>query len=170
MKKYIVMLAVAVAGLFTNASAQSKVAHINSQALVEAMPEAKVAQTKIQSYADTLDKDFKVMQDDYQAKVLDFQDKQKKGLLSQNMLEVKADELQATQQRLQAYQQTAQQKIEQKQAELMKPVIDKAKKGIDDVAKEKGYTYVIDTYQGILLVMPTGDDILPLVKTKLGIK
>jgi outer membrane protein len=169
MKKYVVILAVAVAGLFSiNASAQSKVAHINSQQLVEAMPEAKTAQTKIQAYADTLDRDFKSMQDELQtqAKELDT----KAPTMSPNMIEMKQKQLQDMQRNIQAFQQSASQQIEMKQSQLMKPVIDKAKKAIEDVAKEKGYTYVIDTYQGTLLVTPAGDDILAQVKAKLGIK
>ncbi|UYQ92464.1 OmpH family outer membrane protein [Chitinophaga horti] len=171
MKKYIVILAVAVAGLFSvNASAQSKVAHINSQVLVEAMPDAKTAQTKIQAFADTLDRDFKAMQDELQAQAKDLDAKAGNGTMSPNMIEIKQKQLQDMQRNIQAFQQSASQQIEAKQAQLMKPVIDKAKKAIEDVAKEKGYTYVIDTYQGTLLVTPTGDDILALVKTKLGIK
>lgn len=169
MKKYVVMLAVAVAGLFSvNANAQSKVAHINSQLLIEAMPEAKTAQTKIQAYADTLDRDFKSMQDELQtqAKELDA----KAPTMSPNMIEMKQKQLQDMQRNIQAFQQSASQQIEQKQSQMMKPVVDKAKKAIEDVAKEKGYAYVIDTFQGTLLVSPTGDDILPMVKTKLGIK
>ena len=38
------------------------------------------------------------------------------------------------------------------------------------VAKEKGYTFVIDEASSSLLVMPDGDNLLPAVKTKLGIK
>jgi outer membrane protein len=169
MKKYAFIAAVAFAGLFSiNASAQSKVAHINSQQLVEAMPDAKVAQTKIQQFADTLDKDFSQMKEELQAQAKDLETK--RPTMSPNLIEVKTKQLQDMNQNIQLFQQSAQQQIEQKQAEVMKPVIDKAKKAIEDVAKEKGYTYVIDTYQGLLLVMPTGDDIMPLVKAKLGIK
>ncbi|WP_295127296.1 OmpH family outer membrane protein [uncultured Chitinophaga sp.] len=169
MKKYAFIAAVAFAGLFSiNASAQSKVAHINSQQLVEAMPDAKVAQTKIQKFADTLDTDFTQMKEELQAQAKDLE--AKRATMSPNLIEVKTKQLQDMNQNIQLFQQSAQQQIEQKQAEVMKPVIDKAKKAIEDVAKEKGYTYVIDTYQGLLLVMPAGDDIMPLVKAKLGIK
>ena len=50
------------------------------------------------------------------------------------------------------------------------PVKTKALEAIKTVAKEKGYTYVIDDATSILFVMPPGDDLLPFVKTKLGIK
>jgi outer membrane protein len=38
------------------------------------------------------------------------------------------------------------------------------------VAKENGYTYVFNSAEGLILVAPPSDDILPLVKKKLGIK
>ena len=46
----------------------------------------------------------------------------------------------------------------------------KALDAIKAVAKEKGYGYVIDDTNKALLVAPPGDDLLPFVKTKLGIK
>ena len=38
---------------------------------------------------------------------------------------------------------------------------------LNTVAKENGYSYIIDA--SALIVSPPGDDILPLVKKKLGI-
>ena len=52
----------------------------------------------------------------------------------------------------------------------MQPFIDKAKKAIDDVAKEKGYTYILDTSTGSVLYWEGGDDIMMYVKEKLGIQ
>ena len=55
-----------------------------------------------------------------------------------------------------------------KETELFQPIFDAAKEAIETVAKENGYTYIIDESVGVLLYAG-GDDILPLVKTKLGI-
>jgi outer membrane protein len=41
---------------------------------------------------------------------------------------------------------------------------------IKNVAKEKGYSYVLDESTNSLLVAPPGDDLLAAVKAKLGIK
>jgi outer membrane protein len=56
--------------------------------------------------------------------------------------------------------------LEQK---LMQPMIDRAKKAIEDVGKEESFTYIFDTSTGVLLYM-SGEDITPKVKAKLGIK
>jgi outer membrane protein len=50
----------------------------------------------------------------------------------------------------------------------MAPITKKATDAIQAVAKENGYAYVINKEQ--LLVSPPADDILPLVKKKLGLK
>jgi outer membrane protein len=51
----------------------------------------------------------------------------------------------------------------------LKPIIDKAKKAIEDVAKENGYTYIFDSSVGVLLYYENSDDIMTLVKKKLGL-
>ncbi len=171
MKKYVIIAIVAFTGLCSmKATAQSKIAHINAQALIEAMPETKKAQSEIETFAQSLEKESKSLIDEYNRKMKAFDDElAKTPNMSETMKEVKAKEIQEAQKRIQDFQQLAQEKIGQKQNELLKPVYDKARKGIEDVAKEKGYAYVLDSSQGSLLVSPAGDDILAAVKTKLGV-
>ncbi|GEP94816.1 OmpH family outer membrane protein [Chitinophaga cymbidii] len=172
MKKYVVIALVAFTGLFSaKASAQSKIAHINAQALIQAMPETKKAQTDIETFAQGLEKESKTLIDEYNKKMQEF-DKasQATPAMSETMKEVKVKEIQEAQKRIQDYETIAREKIQTKQNELLKPVYDKARKAIEDVAKEKGYNYVIDSSEGWLLVTPAGDDILAAVKTKLGVQ
>jgi outer membrane protein len=70
--------------------------------------------------------------------------------------------------KLQGWQQQAQQLGQQKNQELLAPIQKKALDAIQTVAKENGYAYVISKDQ--LLVSPPADDLLPLVKKKLGLK
>ncbi|QHS61964.1 OmpH family outer membrane protein [Chitinophaga agri] len=169
MKKYVIIAFVAVSGLFSvNAMAQSKVGHINAQALIEAMPEAQTAQKSLQQYAEELDKDGKGLIEEYQKKMAEFE--KTAATMSDNMKEIKAKEIQTAQKNIQDYQESAQQKIEQKRGEILKPIYDKARKAIEDVAKEKGYGYVLDSSAGVLLVSPPADDMAAAVKAKLGIK
>lgn len=169
MKKYVIIAFVAVTGLFSvNAMAQSKVAHINAQALVGSMPEAKKAETDLQTFAQSLEGEGKTMVDEYTKKMKEFDEKA--ASMTDNMKEIKGREIQDSQKRIQDYREQAEQKVQQKQQELLKPIYDKARKAIEDVAKEKGYGYVIDSSAGLLLVSPAADDLLPAVKAKLGIK
>ncbi|ATL46282.1 hypothetical protein COR50_03340 [Chitinophaga caeni] len=170
MKKYVIIAFVAVAGLISvnKATAQSKVAHINAQQLIESLPDAKTAMTKLQAYADTLENDGKSLVEEYQKKMKDYNDNFEKW--TDNIKELRGKELQDANKRLQEYQQSAEQKIDMRRGELLKPIYDKARKAIEDVAKEKGYQYVIDNSSGVLLVSPASDDIMGAVKTKLGVK
>ncbi|WP_109695080.1 OmpH family outer membrane protein [Chitinophaga deserti] len=168
MKKYVIIAIVAFTGFCSvKANAQTKIAHINAQALIESMPEYKKAQTDIEAYAATLEKESGALVAEYNKKMKDFENAPKDE--SDAMKAVKVKEIQDIQKRLQDYEQVAREKIGQKQGDLLKPVYDKARKAIEDVAKEKGYGYVIDNSGGTLLVSPAGDDILNTVKTKLGV-
>ena len=62
---------------------------------------------------------------------------------------------------LQNWQQIVQQATQQKQDQLLEPIIRKAMAAIQEVAKENGYTYVYT--QDALFVAPPADDLLPLV-------
>ena len=169
MKKYVIIAFVAVSGLFgASAVAQSKVAHINAQALIESMPEAKTAQTSLQTYAQELDKDGKSLVDEYTKKMKEYDEKA--ASMTDNLKEIKAKEIQDVQKRIEEYRAGSDQKLQAKQQELLKPIYDKARKAIEEVAKEKGYAYVLDSSVGVLLVSPAGDDLLAAVKTKLGVK
>lgn len=169
MKKYVSVALVALSGLFSaTAMAQSKIGYINAQQVVESMPDTKAAQTTLQAYAEDLDKGGKSLVDEYQAQAQAFQDSSAKW--SQAIQQTKAAQIQNVQKRIEDYRQSAEQKIDAKKSEVLKPIYDKARKAIEDVAKEKGYAYVIDSSSGILLTMPPGDDLMKDVKVKLGIK
>jgi outer membrane protein len=78
--------------------------------------------------------------------------------------------LQDIQKRMQDFNTTAQQKFDEKSNELVKPLSDKAHTAVEAVAKEKGYTYVINSAQTQFIIAPPADDLMEAVKAKLGIK
>lgn len=167
--KNIVKLAVVgiviMAGSFA-ANAQ-KIAHINLDSLISIMPESKTAQQSVQNYAKQLEQQVTAMQAELQTKYAEFQEK------SKDMAEVvrasKEKELNDLNTRIQEFQQQAQSDYQKKTAELSKPVYDKAKKAIDQVAKENGFKYALDTSTGLVLYTEPADDIIGLVIKKLGI-
>lgn len=82
-------------------------------------------------------------------------------------------EINEVQKRTEEYRNTAQQSVEAKVQELIKPINDKIHAAITAVAKEKGFTYVLNTSSPegaeILIVMPETDDLMAAVKAKLGL-
>jgi len=107
------------------------------------------------------------LQKEFQTKLADYT--QKQDSLTDLVRQAKEEDLRGLQERIQSFNNTASQKLQQKQAELMKPIFDKANQAISDVAKTQGVIYVFDS-QNVLYKSTASIDLLPLVKTKLGIK
>ena len=156
-------------GITASVSAQTqKFGHIDLQAVVQLMPERATAETAFNKFQSDLEEVFGELQKDLQTKMAEFE------ALGDSASEIKKNakiaEIQDMQQRIQNYQQTAQQQMQQKQGELLQPVFTKAEKAIEDVAKEKGLLYVFDIGPKVILYKSNESmDILPFVKTKLGI-
>lgn len=153
---------------FANAQAP-KFGHIDLQALIQIMPERTAAEKQFETFQKGLENDFGVMQKEFQAKYLEYA--QKRDSLSETLRKVKDEEIQAMQQRIQTFEQTAQQQLQAKQGELLKPVFDKADKAVKEVGAEKGLVYVFDMSSRVILYNSKESvDLLPFVKTKLGIQ
>ena len=150
-----------------NVTAQSKIGHINSNDLLEIMPERTKAAADVEAFAKQLEMQLKNMSAEYETKLREYQSQQ--ALMTEPVRQTKVQEITDLESRIQQFQLTAQESLQKKESEILKPLIDKAKNAINTVAKEKGYDYILDTGLGVVLFFDTGDDILPLVKKKLGL-
>ena len=170
MKKLFKVALVAVCMLFVGsyAKAQTKIGHISFNALIDQMPEYKTIKTNLDAYQKQFIDQNQTMATELQTKAQSYDSK--KGTMTDAAKSVAENELQDLQKRLQEFQSDARSKVEAKSNELSKPLITKAKTAISAVAKEKGYTYVLDSSQIELLVSPEADDLLAAVKVKLGLK
>ena len=79
----------------------------------------------------------------------------------------KEAEIIGLQERIQTFQQNAQQSLQEKEQKVLEPIFAKARKAIEDVAEEGGYTYIFDKSQGTILYAKDSENILGLVKKKL---
>ncbi|MCL2131737.1 MAG: OmpH family outer membrane protein [Lentimicrobiaceae bacterium] len=171
MKKVTVLgtfLALFLLGFNANAQSKIKLAHVNSTELMKVMPGVDTAQKAIQDYAKQLEDELKIMHAEFEKKYADFQ--RDVGIMTPTIRAMKEKELQDLQSRIQMFEEQAQADLQEKQEELLKPIVDRAKSAIEEVAKENGYNYVFDSGIGVLLYSDESDDILSLVKKKLGIK
>lgn len=148
-----------------SASAQNKIGYINTDELISVMPEAAKADADLKEFQTGLAQQYQDLSADLNAKDSAFVVDSLK--MSPSMREIKRKELIDLYQRVQNYQQESQESYQQKANEKIAPIREKALNAIKAVAKENGYSYVFNSDN--LLVMPPGDDILPLVKAKLGI-
>ncbi len=71
-------------------------------------------------------------------------------------------------QNINQFRETAGQDIQKKQAELMRPLIDKARAAIQKIAKQQGFDYVLDAAPGGSVIMAEGKDLMADVKKELG--
>ena len=166
MKKVVSFIAVALIAISSTVSAQ-KVAHISLNDLLLLMPERKKAEADIQEYAKQLDSQLKSMSAEYDAKGGDYQAKEAR--MTEPIKMDKQKEIAGLEDRIKEFQQTAQESLQKKQNELLEPMVNKAKKAVEDVAKELGYKNVIDSSVGVLLYSDPADDIMAQVKKKMGI-
>lgn len=144
-----------------------KVAHINLNDLLLLLPERKKAENDIQEYAKQLDGQLKTMSNEYDAKISDYQAKE--ALMTEPIKADKQKEIGDLEERIKAFQQTAQESLQKKQNDLLEPMINTAKKAIEDVCKENGFKSCIDSSAGVLLYSDSSDDIMALVKKKLNL-
>ena len=170
MKKSLILLFAAMFAFTTTAFAQKtiKLGHINSSDLMQIMPGKDSAQAAFEAEVKILEGELTAMQEELQKKYTDYTER--KAQMTDLIRTTKEQELAELQQRIQSYQQNAQKTLQEKEAELLQPIIDRAKKAISDVAKENGYTYIFDSSAGTLLYQQDSDDLMSLVKKKLGLK
>ena len=147
--------------------AQNKFGYIDSQELLMLMPERKTAETEVQEFAKSLEAQLGSMTAEYQQSVQEYQANETTytDLVKQD----KVAEITSLEQRIQAFQQNAQQSLQTKEQELLEPILSKARKAIEDVATEGDYTYIFDKSIGSILYAKESENVIPLVKKKLGL-
>ncbi|MBL0051653.1 MAG: OmpH family outer membrane protein [Bacteroidetes bacterium] len=145
-----------------------KLGHINSNQLLSIMPETKAADSVLQKFGTSLQNQLQTMNTEYEGKVGEY--KKNEASMLDAVKEMKVKEITDLEDRIREFQQSAQENISKKKEEIYAPILKKAEEAIKGIAKEKGYTYIFDAGVGVLLYSQDSDDILPLVKAKLGLK
>ena len=170
MKKVVkfVVAAIFVCGVSLNSQAQ-KFGHIDFEELIAAMPEKAEAQK-------TLEKEYNEMKGIIESMSVEFNKKmlaaqQSYDTLSKASQQLLEQELQDMQNRIMQYQQNAETQLNQRQQELLNPIIDKAEGAVKKIATKEGFFYIFDTSKGsqILYYSDKSIDVMPLVKKELGI-
>lgn len=153
-------------GMVSFVGAQSKIAHINSQELIAAMPETQAAKTQLETLSKTYQTELQSLGAEFQKKV-ELYDKEAATKTKEENTN-RAKEVQTMEQSIREYQINAQQDLQKKEIDLFKPISEKAKAKILEVARAQGFDYVLDSSQSVT-IMADGKDLLPDVKASLGI-
>jgi outer membrane protein len=155
---------------FTAVAQNLKFGHINSDELFQLMPERDTIMQKLQAKQTELQNTAEIMQVEFNNKYNDYV--QTMETLTNLVRQTKEEELSALQERINNFNQRADQELQQTQATLIEPVLNKAEKAIKEVGRENGFTYIFDMARGPIIYFDEAKsiDVLPLVKAKLGIE
>jgi outer membrane protein len=148
-----------------------KFGHINSDELIQALPEFDSANVKLEKFRKDLINALELMTVELNNKS-DIYNKESKNY-TEIVKQTKEQELVDMNKRIQEFQNNAQQQLQEKQAELFQPIMAKVDKAIKEVGKENGFVYIFSIGQGSSLLFfdeAKSTNIMPLAKAKLGLK
>ena len=170
MKRFIGIAALFLIVGFTGQAQSFKFGHINSDELIQALPEFDSATKKLEKYRQDLVNALELMTVELNNKS-DAYNKESKNL-TEIVRQTKEQELVDLNRRIQEFQTNAQEQLQNKQVELYQPIYTKVDKAIKDVGKENGFLYVFDIAKGSLLYFDEtkSTNIMTLAKAKLGVK
>jgi len=151
----------------SNASAQMKIGHINSADLLTAMPQAKSAEKELEIFANQkktqLENKVKNLESEFKSVQANIPN------MSQVEIQKKEQYFAGKQEEIGKFELQAQQDIAKKREEVLGPVLQRAENAIQAVARDNGYTYILDTSLGSVLFALPAEDIMDKVRGKLGI-
>lgn len=163
MKKTLLMLMLAL----PFALSAQKLGFVNSQELFSQMPELNQVKLRMDTLQNQYETSLANMQEEFNKKVSAFQSEQ--ATLTDGVKEFRQQELAEMEQRIQLFYQTAQQDIQKKQQEYLTPLHEKMTKAIQAVGEAEGFTYIFDS-AAMVYISPDAVNVMPQVKTRLGIK
>jgi len=164
--KSLLIAALLFVGASQAVSAQTKVAHVNVSELLDAMPEMKAAKAQIEKLGKTYDTEYNTMVEEFRTKIKKYDAEQNTVTAAVN--DARQNEVQDMRARIEQYQQTAAKELQTKQEDIVKPILEKAKKAIEKVGKAKGFQYVLDASNGTGVLLADGTNLLADIKKELG--
>jgi len=168
MRNLVAYTFIAIGMLLSVSLSAQKFGYINSQQLIQQIPQVKEANAELETIKKQYEKQGQDKVAAFQAKYQALERKQAQGEISPKQLETEAQVLKQEEMEIAKFQQEIQQKIYEKSEALLKPIRDRIQGAIDDVAKENGFTYIFDKSMGIILYADDSADVSAQVKAKLG--
>jgi len=169
------VLKIAIAGAFlmlvvsfAAAAQDAKPGYIYFSKILEQMPKYTKMTKDFEAYKKTFDDMYQNLKSEYDSSVKDFEAKQSK--MTDKVRKQSEAALADFKDRLEDYQNQAKEKVDKKRDEQMAPFLDEIITAVLAVAKEKGYTYVLDSWKGVTIVPANVDDFMAALKLKLRLK
>ena len=148
--------------------AQDKFGYLNYGEIIQVMPEYIDAQKQVDTKTTEHETKLNTLRDELNKKFAAYQ--QERNTLTEELRDMREEEINNLNQRIQNYVEVARQEIQKLQAQLLQPIQEKFTKAINAVGNENGFTSIIDS-NSVLYFSPTKMvDVSSLLKAKLGIK
>jgi outer membrane protein len=161
--KTLLIAAIFILGANQTINAQAKTAHVDVSEIMTKMPAMLDAQKQLDKLSTTYDADYKKMVEEYQAKITKY--KAEATTVTEAINEGRSKEVQDMEKRIVEYRDNAQKQLQQKESDIVKPLMEKVRASIQKVGKAKGYQYVLD---GSSLLLADGPNLTMDVKKDLG--
>lgn len=163
MKKLILMLM-----LFAPMSMfAQKFGHLNSQQVMNDMPEFVKARGEIEATAKQYENDLKAMQDELQRKAEEYE--KTKSTMNATKQKETEDELMKLNEKIRTAYNDNSQALQKAQQEKMQPITAKLVNAIQAVGKAGNYVYIMDITSGIPYISQTlSEDVTSKVKAELA--
>lgn len=169
-KFLLLVLFFSLVGFATKAQTADKIGYANIEYIISKMPEVKQIETQLEAANAELKTQLDGMVAEYQKKLQTYEQ-----TVASMLPAVKAEketELGQLQQRIQKFQADAQTSLQQKQAELMNPLIAKIRTTIKTLAEEEGFKLILNGQLGGMEIVLFADeqiDVSNRVLQKLGV-
>jgi outer membrane protein len=124
------------------AISQSKVAHVDSQKLLDTMPSRALALKEIKDIEDEFKTELQTMYEEYEKTRAKLE--AERSSLSPTIIKSRENSLMGLGQRIQEREQTIQNELQIRAQELNQPIFERVKQAVDIVADRKKLNYVID--------------------------
>lgn len=161
--KTLLIAALFVLGANQTINAQAKTAHVDVSEIMAKMPAMLDAQNQLEKLSTTYDADYKKMVEEYQAKLKKYE--AESSTVTDAVNGERSKEVQDMQKRIVDFRDNAQKELQQKESDIVKPLMEKVRASIQKVGKAKGFQYVLD---GSTLLLADGPNITADVKKDLG--
>ncbi len=147
----------------------SQIAFVNSNELLEAIPDKVAATNSINILNQKYKEELQVMQNDYNKKYSDFISYQ--NSMAENVRLRRMQELYELERQINNFMKVAQEDIQNQEQALITPLRQKVKDAIHQVGMENGFVCIYDLANpAIAFVTPEATNATALVKHKLGVK
>jgi outer membrane protein len=144
-------------------SAQTKTAHVDVNEIMAKMPAMLDAQKQLEKLSATYDADYKKMVEEYQAKLKKYE--AEAATVTEAVNGERSKEVQDMQKRIVDFRDNAQKELQQKESDIVKPLMEKVRASIQKVGKAKGFQYILNSES---LLLADGPNLTADVKKELG--